>query len=100
MQLLLASMGQAEIEREMDEQVSALHGEEWEGKTALSIAAGRGNVEMVRLLVGSSANIGVKDRAGKRAITLAMGEGHGGVVEVLRAVMWKDVSMRKRSASI
>jgi ankyrin repeat protein len=100
MQLLLVSMDQAEIESEMDEQVSALHGEEWEGKTALSIAARRGNVEMVRLLVGSGADVGVKDRAGKRAITLAMEEGHGVVVEVLRAAMWKDVEIRIRPASI
>jgi ankyrin repeat protein len=80
MKLLLDT---AEIESGMNEQVSALHGEEWEGKTALSIAARRGNVKMVRLLVGSGADIGVKNRAGKRAITLAMEEGHVGVVEVL-----------------
>jgi ankyrin repeat protein len=100
MQLLLVSMDQAEVESEMDEQVSALHREEWEGKTTLGIAARRGNVEIVRLFVGSDADIGVKDEIGKPAITLAMEGGYGDVVEVLRAVMWKDVSIRKRSASI
>jgi ankyrin repeat protein len=100
MQLLLLSMDQIEVESDRDEEVSAMYGEALEGKTALSTAAGRGNVEMVNMLVDRGADISKKDGHEKRAIILAAEKGHADVMEVLRAAMWKEVLLRTKPASI
>jgi ankyrin repeat protein len=56
------------------------------GTTVLMIAAGTGELEMVRLLVSKGADVGaVRERDGKTALDLATEKGHAQVVEFLKA---------------
>jgi ankyrin repeat protein len=54
-----------------------------EGNRALAIAARRGNVEAVQILLAFHANPGARNRSGETALQLAAWDGHAAVVEPL-----------------
>jgi hypothetical protein len=57
----------------------------YDGRTALHLAAGRGNVEMVELLLSHGADSSLKDRHGRDALDDAIDGGHARIESILRA---------------
>ena len=56
------------------------------GKTALILAAGKGHVNIVELLLAAEANVNLKDDNGDTALILAAIKGHEEIVKQLIAV--------------
>ncbi|CAO2654101.1 Nn.00g108340.m01.CDS01 [Neocucurbitaria sp. VM-36] len=83
MRMLLEMMSIKEIEEDIDRQPSSIHGLERADKTALMIAAMKGHVDIVRLLLHAGADVEMRDRRGKTALVLAQEGGHAEVVQLL-----------------
>ena len=58
---------------------------DYEGRTALMIAASHGRLQIVNLLLSKNASVNILDRAGKGALDSAVKHGHIEISKILRA---------------
>jgi hypothetical protein len=59
------------------------HFRDQQGRTALAVAATRGDVEVTRQLLRNNANVGITDERGRTALMCAVDTGHTGVAALL-----------------
>ncbi|KAH7378247.1 ankyrin repeat-containing domain protein [Pyrenochaeta sp. MPI-SDFR-AT-0127] len=90
MKVLLEYMSAKEIEVDIDQKPSAIHGPEKDYLTALMIAALKGHGEIVKLLLAAGADTKATDRQGKTAMMLASEAGHREIQEILGKVTSKQ----------